>query len=167
MAWIKLASYLPVLISSLWASGCAIGGNSANSFPEVRPEGLLKIVGESAQTNGFNCTASSMGDSMAFIGELKRIYPAGWRAASRVTFAPKYRVTLGSTEVLVLERGVVMITDVDGKRKVLFQQGNVDEIEKMVKKCVREHKSDVDFTSMRFRTNHGPATESKSREHWS
>lgn len=133
MAWIKSASYIPILIISLWASECATGGSSENSFPEVRPEGLLKIVGESAKTNGFNCTASSMGESMAFIGELKRIYPVGWRVASHVTFAPKYRVTLGSTEILLLERGVVMITDVGGRRQVLFQQGNIDEIEQVVR----------------------------------
>lgn len=93
-----------------------------------------KVVGESAQTKGFKCAASSIDESIAFIAELKRMYPAEWRVASRVTFAPKYKVTLGSTEILLLERGVVMITDVDGKRQVLFQQGNIGEIEQVVRR---------------------------------
>lgn len=75
-----------------------------------------------------------MDESIAFIGELKRIHPSGWRVASRVTFAPKYKVVLGSTEILLLERGVVMITYVDGKRKALFQQGSIDEIEQVVRR---------------------------------
>lgn len=134
MAWIKLASYLPVLMISVCASGCAIGENSESAFPEVRPDGLLRVVGETAQTKGFKCSASSMDESIAFIGELKRIHPSGWRVASRVTFAPKYKVVLGSTEILLLERGVVMITYVDGKRKALFQQGSIDEIEQVVRR---------------------------------
>lgn len=133
MAWIKSGSYLSILIVSVWASGCAMGGDSPSPFPEVRPDGLLKVVGESAQTEGFECTASSIDESIAFIGELKRIYPDGWHVASRVTFAPKYKITLGSTEILLLKRGVVMITNVGGGREVLFQQGSIDEIEKVVR----------------------------------
>lgn len=133
MAWIKLGSYLPVLMISLCASGCAIGGNSESAFPEVRPDGLLTVVGESYRTKGFKCSASSIDESIDFIEELKRMYPSGWRVASHVTFAPKYKVTFGSTEILLLERGVVMITDVDGQRQALYQQGDIGEIERVVR----------------------------------
>lgn len=98
-------------ITILCATLLVISGCDDVGFPELNITSPLTVTRIDSFPEQIVCEIQTMENVEAAISRLSKYYVEGWsRNVAGVSLAAKYRLTTGSTEILILNRGITIRT---------------------------------------------------------
>lgn len=121
------------VMTFLALGGCTISDAAGDSFPALSADGEISVFAESSSTHEPICRSADPALTRTFVTSLKERYPSGWKKASPVTYATMYRITLDSSEILVLKGGLIVRQHHGSRHISTGHQGNVEDAEHLVR----------------------------------
>jgi hypothetical protein len=122
----QLLKYFCILV---FISGCSEGSDM--QFPNLDIMTPLMASRIDVFPEERVCEIDDIEDIKEFISELSNMYSTGWSRV-HVSLAPKYRLSMGETEILILEQGIaILIPNHDGKSVTIghkFMSGSGEDI---------------------------------------
>jgi len=86
-------------------SGCSEGSDMR--FPELDVVKPLLVVKINVHPEELICEIDDIEKIREFVAQLSNTYNTGWSRV-RVSLAPEYQLTMGKTEILILEHGLAI-----------------------------------------------------------
>lgn len=96
--------------------GCGLGISEEMKFPPIEVVAPMQIAKVDVFPEQSICVIERASVIEQLIAHWAHDYDRGWKR-SYVSLAPTYRISVGSTEILVLRRGLAVVVEtIDGKR---------------------------------------------------
>lgn len=109
-----------VAIFAFSASGCTFPRDINGKFPVFPAAARMDVFALDAIPERKLCSIEGQKNIEEFIAILSGRYPESWHRPAPVSFAPSYRILVGTTEILVLKLGIAIAATTGGSGTEVF-----------------------------------------------